>query len=134
MLNGDEPSVDQDITSLGDHCSMTERRADDATRDVEQWLKCEYMRDKIGENFTGVISGVTGFGFFVELNDVFVEGLVTVRDLNDDYYVYDEASYSLIGDRSGKKFSLGDKIEINVASVDLDQRQMLFVPTSLINQ
>ncbi len=134
VLNGDEPSVDQDITSLGDHCSMTERRADDATRDVEQWLKCEYMRDKIGENFTGIISGVTGFGFFVELNDVFVEGLVTVRDLNDDYYVYDEASYSLIGDRSGKKFSLGDKIEINVASVDLDQRQMLFVPTSLINQ
>ena len=134
VLNGDEPSVDQDIASLGDHCSMTERRADDATRDVEQWLKCEYMRDKIGENFTGIISGVTGFGFFVELNDVFVEGLVTVRDLNDDYYVYDEASYSLIGDRSGKKFSLGDKIEINVASVDLDQRQMLFVPTSLINQ
>jgi ribonuclease R len=134
VLDGIEPSVDQDITSLGDHCSMTERRADDATRDVEQWLKCEYMRDKIGENFTGIISGVTGFGFFVELNDVFVEGLVTVRDLNDDYYVYDEASYSLIGDRSGKKFSLGDKIEINVASVDLDQRQMLFVPTSLINQ
>jgi len=134
VLNGDEPSVDQDIASLGDHCSMTERRADDATRDVEQWLKCEYMRDKIGENFTGIISGVTGFGFFVELNDVFVEGLVTVRDLNDDYYVYDEASYSLIGDRSGKKYSLGDKIEINVASVDLDQRQMLFVPTSLINQ
>jgi ribonuclease R len=134
VLNGDKPSVDQDIISLGDHCSMTERRADDATRDVEQWLKCEYMRDKIGENFTGIISGVTGFGFFVELNDVFVEGLVTVRDLNDDYYVYDEASYSLIGDRSGKKFSLGDKIEINVASVDLDQRQMLFVPTSLINQ
>ena len=74
------------MVEMGAHLSMTERRADDASRDVEQWLKCEYMRDKVGESFSGVISGVAGFGLFVELTEIFVEGLVSVRDLKEDYF------------------------------------------------
>ncbi|MGA2654927.1 MAG: ribonuclease R, partial [Gammaproteobacteria bacterium] len=83
-----------------EHCSMTERRADEATRDVTTWLKCEYMLDKVGETFTGIISGVTGFGLFVELKDIYVEGLVHVSTLANDYYTFDEKTHSLCGERS----------------------------------
>ncbi len=109
-----------------EHCSMTERRADEATRDVTLWLKCEYMLDKVGDIFTGIISGVTGFGFFVELKDIFVEGLVHVSTLSNDYYTYDDKSHSLSARRSGKKYSLGDVIEVRVVRVDLDERKIDF--------
>ncbi len=112
----------------GTHLSMTERRADDATRDVEQWLKCEYMRDKVGETFNGVISGVAGFGIFIELTDVFVEGMIAMRDMKDDYYVFDDVHHQLKGERTGKVYRLGDTIKIQVASVNLDDRQMVFTP------
>ena len=115
------------MTEFGEHLSMTERRADDATRDVEQWLKCEYMRDKVGEEYSGVISGVANFGFFVELSDIFVEGMIAVRDLRDDYYVYDEIHHKLIGQASGKTFRLGDVVHIKVASVSLDDRKISFL-------
>jgi len=92
--------------ALGTHCSMTERRADDATRDVEQWLKCYFMQDKIGEEFEGTIAGVTNFGIFVALDGVYVEGLVHVTELGNDYYQFDQARHALIGERHASSLSL----------------------------
>ena len=109
-----------------EHCSMTERRADEATRDVTGWLKCEYMLDKVGDSFPGIISGVTGFGFFVELKDIYVEGLVHVSTLSNDYYTYDDKSHSLSAKRSNKKYSLGDPVIVRVTRVDLDERKIDF--------
>ena len=130
VLNNQPRSPSNKMSEIGSHLSMTERRADDATRDVEQWLKCEYMRDKVGDEFSGVISGVAGFGFFVELSEIFVEGMVSVRDLKDDYYVYDETHHQLTGERSGKIFRLGDVVEVKVASVSLDDRKINFILAS----
>ncbi len=130
VLNNQPRSPSNKMSEIGSHLSMTERRADDATRDVEQWLKCEYMRDKVGQEFSGVISGVAGFGFFVELSEIFVEGMVSVRDLKDDYYVYDETHHQMTGERSGKIFRLGDLIKVKVASVSLDDRKIDFILAS----
>ena len=118
------------MAEFGEHLSITERRADDATRDVEQWLKCEYMRDRVGETFEGVISGVAGFGLFIELTDVFVEGMISIRDLDDDYYIFDDIHHQLKGERTGKSYQLGDHIKIQIASVNLDDRQMVFAPAN----
>jgi len=119
------------MIELGAHLSMTERRADDASRDVEQWLKCEYMRDKVGENFNGIISGVAGFGLFVELSEVFVEGMISIRDLKDDYFIFDDVHHQLKGQNSGKIYRLGDMIKVKVASVNLDDRKIDFIPSGL---
>ncbi len=116
-----------DMKALGEHCSMCEQRADDASRDVMAWLKAEYMLDKVGESFPGIISTVTNFGLFVELNDIFVEGLVHVTALKSDYYHFDAARHMLTGENSGKTYRLGDPIEIVVARVDLDDRKIDFV-------
>ena len=115
------------MKKLGEHCSQCEQRADDASRDVMSWLKAEYMQDKIGETFKGIISTVTSFGLFVELDDVFVEGLVHVSALKSDYYHFDAARHTMKGENSGKTFRLGDSIEIVVARVDLDDRKIDFV-------
>ncbi len=112
---------------IGAHCSSTERRADEATRDVVNWLKCFYMRDKLGEEFDGVISSVTSFGIFVALNDVFVEGLVHVSDLGQDYFHYDAARHQMLGERTGQRYRLGDPVRIQVARVDLDTSRVDFV-------
>lgn len=111
----------------GEHCSMTERRADDATREVSDWLKCEFMLDKVGQTFEGVISGVTGFGVFVELKNIYVEGLVHISALPGDYYQFDAVKHALIGGRTGRRFQMGDAVTIIVARVDLDQAKMDFV-------
>jgi len=113
-----------DMALMGEHCSYTERRADEATRDVIAWLKCEYMLDKLGEEFEGVISAVTPFGFFVELKDIFVEGLVHVSTLDKDYFHYDPIGYRLEGQRSGVTYKLGDSVRVVVARVDLDERKI----------
>ena len=115
---------EQQVTELGEHCSMTERRADDATRDVSDWLKCEFMRDHVGDTFTGVISTVTNFGFFVRLQDFHIEGLVHISALGKDYYSYDEKRMCLVGEHSGKKFHVGDIIEVQVAAVNLDDKKI----------
>ena len=120
------PLSHNDLVLLGDHCSMCERRADDATRDVDAWLKCEFMQDKLGQEFEGVITSVTAFGFFVMLNEYFVEGLVHVTNLKSDYYHYDEQSHCLFGERSKIRYSLGDHVKIIVARVSLDERKMDF--------
>lgn len=117
----------KDMLALGEHCSMTERRADDATRDVTAWLKCEYMQEHVGETFSGVISGVTGFGLFVELSDIYVEGLIHVTALTSDYYHFDPARQQLKGENSGRTYRLGDTLQVTVARVDLDERKIDFV-------
>lgn len=117
-----------DMNRLGKHTSMTERRADEATREVVSWLKCEYMQDKLGQVFVGRISAVTSFGIFVELDEVFVEGLVHVTSLKNDYYTFDAVKHRLIGTRGGHVYRLGDKMTVLVARVDLDERKIDFEP------
>ena len=117
----------EQMSELGEHCSITERRADDATRDATDWLKCEYMLDKVGEELEGRISTVTGFGLFVVLDDIHVEGLVHITALKDDYYHYDKMSHTMKGERTGQSYQLGDKIKIKVAAVSLDERKIDFV-------
>lgn len=112
---------------LGEHCSQTERRADDATRDVESWLKCFYMQDKIGECFDGIISSVTGFGLFVSLNEVYVEGLVHISELPSDYFHFDASKHRLMGERSGLQYRLGDQLRVKLARVDLETSKIDFV-------
>ncbi|WP_341502083.1 ribonuclease R [Gallaecimonas sp. GXIMD4217] len=109
---------------MGEQCSMTERRADEATRDVADWLKCEYMRDHVGDTLTGVISSVTNFGMFVRLNDLNIEGLVHISSLENDYYQFDPIHQALIGERSGRRYHLGDEVAVQVASVKLESRQI----------
>lgn len=111
---------------FGAHCSSTERRADDATREVADWLKCEYMQDHVGEVFDGVISSVTGFGFFVRLNDLFIDGLVHISGLANDYYLFDMPKQRLIGENSGMIFRIGDAVKVRVEAVSLEQKQIDF--------
>ena len=114
------------VLELGEHCSMTERRADEATRDAVDWLKCEYMLDKVNEEYDGIVTGVTGFGLFIELKDIYVEGLVHVTSLENDYYHFDPAAHRLVGERTKKIYRLGDQIRINVVRVDLEERKVDF--------
>ena len=108
----------------GEHCSMTERRADEATRSVLDWLKCEYLLDHVGDEFRGVISAVTGFGVFVELQPLYIEGLVHITGLPKDYYHHEAAHHRLVGERTGRTFHLGDRVQVRVARVDLDERKI----------
>lgn len=119
---------DEDMNRLGKHCSATERRADDATREAISWLKCEYMQDKVGQVFHGKISAVTGFGIFVELNDIYVEGLVHVTALKSDYYSFDASKHRLVGERGGHTYRLGDPMTVMVVRVDLTERKIEFDP------
>jgi ribonuclease R len=114
------------MITLGEHCSMAERRADDATRDVVDFLKCEYMEQHVGDVFEGTISAVTGFGLFVSLNDVYVEGLIHISNLNNDFYQFDQVKHRLVGERTRRTFRLGDKLWIQVMSVALDDRKIDF--------
>jgi ribonuclease R len=116
-----------DWQQLGVHCSETERRADDATRDVEAWLKCYYMQDRIGERFTATVSGVTSFGLFVALHEVYVEGLVHISELGADYFHFDAAKHQLLGERTGKRFRLGDRIPVKLVRVALETAKIDFV-------
>ena len=114
------------IEALGEHCSKTERRADEATRDAMDWLKCEYMQQHIGQKFAGVVSSVTGFGLFVELKDIYVEGLIHISSLAGDYYHYDNIHHRLTGERTGQSYRLGDEIDIMVSRVNMDDKKIDF--------
>jgi len=116
----------EDMVHFGEHCSTTERRADLATRDATDWLKCEYMLDKVGEQFDGVIVDVTAFGVFVELKEVYVQGLLHITSLNNDYYHFDNVHHLLRGKRTGRVYQLGDAIRVLVARVNLDDREIDF--------
>ncbi len=115
-----------DMDVFGEQCSMTERRADDATREVADWLKCEYMQDHVGEELDGVIANVTGFGFFVRLTDLHIDGLVHISNLQNDYYQFDPIGQRLIGESFGLIYRLGDAVKVKVLAVNLDDRQIDF--------
>lgn len=114
----------EEMVQLGEHCSMASRRADEATRDVSDWLKCEFMQDRVGEVHDGVISGVTSFGLFVELSDIYIEGLVHITALKNDYYQFDAAGHYLVGERTKVKYRLGDNIKVKVVRVNLDDKKI----------
>jgi len=117
----------QHLSAMGEHCSATERRADDATRDSSDTLKCEFMLDKVGDSFEGVISGVNSFGIFVELNGVYVSGLVHITALDYDYFHFDPVGRRLTGERTGRIYRLGDTLKVKVAAVNIDDRKIDFI-------
>src|SRR5882672_9768515 len=112
---------------LGSHCSQTERRADEATREVAAWLKCYYMRDRVGEEFEGSVSAVTSFGIFVALDEFYVEGLVHISELGQDYFHFDATRHQLIGDRTRKRFRLADRVKVRIVRADLETSRIDFV-------
>jgi ribonuclease R len=112
--------------SAGLHCSANERRADEASRDVEAWLKCKYMREHLGEEFTGVVTAVTSFGIFVTLDAMYVEGLIHITELGGEYFRFDELRQELRGERTGMRYALGSRVKVQVSRVDLDGRRIDF--------
>jgi ribonuclease R len=116
-----------DWEQLGAHCSHTERRADEASREVETWLKCYYMKDRVGDEFAGSVSGVAPFGLFVALDDVYVEGMIHISELGNDYFHFDASKHQLLGERTAKRYRLADRVKIRIARVDLDTARIDFV-------
>ncbi len=114
------------MTALGESCSRFERRADDATRDAADWLKCEYLQKHIGQQFSGLVTSVTSFGMFVQLEDLMIDGLVHVTSLKRDYYQFDAVHHRLVGESSGRIYQLGDQVVVQVARVDMDERKIDF--------
>ena len=114
------------MASLGESCSRYERRADDATRDAEDWLKCEFLQKHIGKQYSGIVSGVTNFGLFVQLDDLMIDGLVHVTSLKRDYYQFDPAHHRLVGELTGRSYQLGERLEVEVARVNLEERKIDF--------
>jgi ribonuclease R len=108
---------------------MAERRADEATRDVNNWLKCEYLQSRLGDTFDGVITSVTSFGFFVELDNLYAEGLVHVSQLGSDYFIFDAGKQRLIGERTRRTYRIGDKISVTISNVDLQERKVTLTPS-----
>jgi ribonuclease R len=114
------------MTALGQQCSFNERRADEATRDAMSWLKCEYMRDKLGEEFDALVTGVVDFGLFVQMKGLQIDGLVHVSALGSDYYSRDKSGFRLVGARSGRTFRLGDHLRVRLINVIVDERKIDF--------
>ncbi|MFZ9997590.1 MAG: S1 RNA-binding domain-containing protein [Burkholderiaceae bacterium] len=111
---------------IGEHCSAAERRADDASRDVEAWLKCQFMKDKVGEQMAGTVTGVAPFGLFVTLDALYVEGLIHVSELGAEYFQHNDIVHELRGERTGRRFRLYDPVNVQVSRVDLDARRIEF--------
>jgi len=132
VLKGKQYKPAQKWSELGAHCSMTERRADDATRDVEAWLKCFYMRDHLGSVFPGTVSSVTSFGMFVSLDDLYVEGLVHISELGKDYFHFDATKHQLLGERTGQRYRLGDRVRVRVVKVDMESTKIDFVLDEIV--
>ena len=128
--SGQPPKLDADRLvwwrRVGDHCSAAERRADAASRDVEAWLKCQFMRSRVGEQFRGTVTGVTSFGLFITLDSLYVEGLVHVSELGAEYFQHNEVLHELRGERTGVRFRLYDPVSVLVSRVDLDGRRIEF--------
>ena len=117
---------DEQWEATGVHCSTNERRADEASRDVEAWLKCRYMREHLGEEFGGTVSAVTSFGLFVTLDGLYVEGLIHITELGGEYFRFDEVRQELRGERSGVRYVIGSRVRVQVSRVDLDGRKIDF--------
>lgn len=122
----DKKPLKENWEQLGEQCSATERRADEASREVVNWLKAHYMRDKIGQQYEGTVSAVTSFGLFVLLKDLYVEGLVHISELAEDYFHYDKARHRLVGEKSGLMWKLGDSIKVKVVRADLELARIDF--------
>ena len=114
------------MTSLGESCSRYERRADDASRDAADWLKCEYLQKRIGQQFHGIVTSVTSFGLFVQLEDLLMDGLVHVTALKRDYYQFDPVRHRLVGDMTNRSYQLGDRLLVEIARVDMEDRKVDF--------
>jgi ribonuclease R len=124
---GKKPSkADEAWEAAGEHCSANERRADEASRDVEAWLKCRYMRDHLGEEYTGTVTAATSFGLFVQLDQLYVEGLIHISELGGDYWRFDEVRQELRGERTGVRYAIGSRLNVQVSRVDLDSRKIDF--------
>jgi ribonuclease R len=132
LQDTDEKFIQVEKTAV--QTSSTERRAEKATREAVQWLKCEFMSHKIGDNLIGVISSVTEFGVFVELEKFYIDGLVHITSLGEDYYRYEADNRQLVGDSSGKTYQAGDRLEVQVARVDMDQGKIDFALTDVRNE
>ncbi len=120
------PFTKESVVAMGEHLSFAERRADDAVYEVLEWVKCDYVSEHVGDDFEGAITSVTKFGFFVELNELYVEGLVHISTLTRDYYHFDQGNGQLIGERTGEAFGMGDVVVVQVARVDVDERKIDF--------
>jgi len=127
VLAGEKYTPAGDWEEIGLHCSATERRADEATRDVENWLKCFFMKERIGEEFDGTISAVTAFGIFVALDTIYIEGLVHVSELGADYFQFDNIKHQMLGERTGQRFRLGDRVRVRLVRADLETNKIDFV-------
>jgi ribonuclease R len=125
-MRGEDKILEEVLVKKADHLSHRERVAMEAEREILDRYRVRFMKEKLGEVFEGVISGVTAFGFFVELKDIFVEGLVRVTSLHDDYYEYHEKRYCLIGERTHKAFKIGDEVDVRVDRVDVERRHIDF--------
>ena len=123
VLDG-EPVAHTNLDSIGEHLSITERRADDVSRAVADWLKCEYAAQFVGEAFDGKVVAVTDFGVFVELERIFVQGLLHISNLGDDYFEFYPEAMSLVGERSGRRIKLGDTLQVVLADVDIEARKI----------
>lgn len=127
VLDGEKYVPERPWDDIGLQCSATERRADEATRDVENWLKTFFMKERIGEEFDGTISAVTAFGIFVALDQVYVEGLVHVSELGADYFQFDNIKHQMLGERTGQRFRLGDRVRVRLVRADLESNRIDFV-------
>jgi len=114
------------MTALGETCSQYERRADLATRDAGDWLKCEFLQKHVGKQYRGIVTTVTSFGMFVQINDLLIDGLVHVTSLKRDYYRFDAAHHRLVGEKTGRVYQLGDSVTVEVARVDMEERKIDF--------
>ena len=114
------------MTALGESCSRFERRAEDATRDASDWLKCEFLQKHIGNQYSGIVTAVTNFGLFVQLDELLIDGLVHVTALKRDYYHFDPAHHRLVGELSGRSYRLGDRLRVEVVRVDMEERKIDF--------
>jgi ribonuclease R len=132
QLAGEKLAV-KDLKEIGTHCSQTERRADDATRDVDAWLKTYYMQDHVGVEFSGTVSSVTSFGVFVALDDIFIEGLIHVSELGQDYFHYDQSKHWMLGERTGARYRLGDRLRIKVVRADIETSKIDFALVAKID-
>jgi len=119
QIMGKAPVI-KNIEAVALHCSTTERTADDATRDVESWLKCYFMQDKLRQTSRRTVAGVTRIGLFIELDDIYIEGLLHVTELGNDYFTFDKARHAMVGEKTNLTYRLGDRLEIKVIRVDLD--------------
>jgi len=129
-----ERQLAETLAEMGEHLSAAERRATDAERELIEWKKVRFMAEKLGDSFVGYVTGVRAFGLFVELDEIYVQGLVHVSSMTDDYYRFNEKTHSLTGENTRQAYRLGDRVEVQVVRVDLEQRQIDFALVDVLER